>query len=554
MSTCLQCHQNFEIRKEELAFYDQVSPVIAGQRLKLPAPKLCPPCRQQRRLAFRNDRVLYHRKCDSSGRQIISIYNSDAEFPVYSPEVWFGDSWDPRDYGQVFDFSRPFFEQFAELQKKVPRLSLISTNNENCDYCNLVGDSKNCYLLYGSVYCEDSYYGNPFFSKQAVDSTMVRNSEITYECVDSTKLYNCFYCQDCFNSQNLIMCFDVDNSHDCFLSVGLRRKSYCILNQQYTKDEYEKKLREIKFGSYETIQALWKKFRELKLKSPHKYMSGSGNENVIGDHVSNSSHCNHLFFSGDCENVHFSSHVNKVNNSMDTDYGEVSEWIYEMSGYYKISNVVLSHWCWEASNLIYSSTCTRGASSSFGSISLKRHQYCILNKQYTKREYEKLVPRIVEHMKETGEWGEFFPVSVSPFAYNETIAQDYFPLSAAEVKEEGWSWRQELETKSYRGPEFKMPDVIGEVKDDICKQILVCEDTGRPYKIIPQELKFYQDHQIPLPRKSPDARHRDRLSLRSGMRLYDRHCFNCSADIKTTYAPERPEKVYCEKCYLAEVY
>jgi len=37
-------------------------------------------------------------------------------------------------------------------------------------------------------------------------------------------------------------------------------------------------------------------------------------------------------------------------------------------------------------------------------------------------------------MRSTGEWGEFFPHELSPFGYNETVAQEYFPLTEEEVK------------------------------------------------------------------------------------------------------------------------
>ena len=248
---CKQCAQSFEVIEQDLAFYDRVSPIFNDKKYQIPPPTLCPDCRRQRRLAFRNERHLYHRKCDLTQKQIISMYSPDCEFPVYSSEAWFGDKWDPLDYGQDFDFGpkaeghplkgkiRPFFEQFAELQAKVPRLSLISTNNENCDFCNIVGDSKNCYLIYGSVVCEDCYYGNPFFSKNCIDSLLVRNSQFSYQCIDCENLYECFYCQNCANSQNLFLCYDVANSHDCFMCLGLRQKSYCIFNKQYSKGEYQ---------------------------------------------------------------------------------------------------------------------------------------------------------------------------------------------------------------------------------------------------------------------------------------------------------------------------
>jgi len=38
------------------------------------------------------------------------------------------------------------------------------------------------------------------------------------------------------------------------------------------------------------------------------------------------------------------------------------------------------------------------------------------------------------------------------------------------------------------------------------------------------------------------------------MQIYDRQCDKCGVEIKTSYAPDRPEIIYCEKCYQQEVY
>jgi len=69
----------------------------------------------------------------------------------------------------------------------------------------------------------------------------------------------------------------------------------------------------------------------------------------------------------------------------------------------------------------------------FGCASIRDKQYCILNKQYTREEYEKLVPQIIEKMQADGERGEFLPERISPFGYNETVANEYFPLSKEEA-------------------------------------------------------------------------------------------------------------------------
>ena len=152
---CVQCKAGFEIFPEDLAFYEKVSPVLAGKTYPIPVPTFCPDCRQQRRLAFRNERHLYNRKCDFSGKQIVSIHPSDALYKVYAQDVWWSDQWDPLEYGRDFDFNRSFFEQFQDLLKVVPRLSLINKNCENSDYSLFSSDLKNCYLIFSALKSED---------------------------------------------------------------------------------------------------------------------------------------------------------------------------------------------------------------------------------------------------------------------------------------------------------------------------------------------------------------------------------------------------------------
>jgi len=54
-------------------------------------------------------------------------------------------------------------------------------------------------------------------------------AEITY-CTYCTDCTDCNYCHHC---------------EDCFMCTWLHNKRYCILNKQYTKEEYEAKMQEI---------------------------------------------------------------------------------------------------------------------------------------------------------------------------------------------------------------------------------------------------------------------------------------------------------------------
>ena len=46
-------------------------------------------------------------------------------------------------------------------------------------------------------------------------------------------------------------------------------------------------------------------------------------------------------------------------------------------------------------------------------------------------------------------YGEFFPTELSPFPYNETIAQEYAPLTKNQAEESSYPW-QEVADKEYR--------------------------------------------------------------------------------------------------------
>jgi hypothetical protein len=168
-------------------------------------------------------------------------------------------------------------------------------------------------------------------------------------------------------------------------------------------------------------------------------------------------------------------------------------------------------------------------------------------------------------MRSTGEWWEFFPHELSPFGYNETVAQEYFPMTKEEVKSRGWRWYNEP-VKTFEGTSITpLPisqydekkvgyDTAQKNIDTLLAWIVQCEVTGKPFKIIRQELAFYIEHSLPIPTKHPDQRHKERMDLRNPRTLYERTCAECGNDMITTYAPERPERVVCEECYRKLVY
>lgn len=235
-------------------------------------------------------------------------------------------------------------------------------------------------------------------------------------------------------------------------------------------------------------------------------------------------------------------------------------------------------------DLEYCAFCN-GSSNCFGCVGLQKKSYCILNKQYSKDDFFALREKIIRHMNEMPytnamgriyRYGEFFPPEFSPFAYNETIAQDFFPLTKEQAEVKGFLWR-EPEMREYQTTidAANLPDRIGDVQDSILKEIIKCASCGRPYRIIQMELQFLRQMSLPLPHLCPNCRHTERLKLRNAPRFYPRACqcagqgsengvyqnaashqhgaSPCPKEFETSYAPDRKEIIYCEFCYQVEV-
>lgn len=431
---CLHCGVEFEITSQDLAFYDKMAPIVAGKKMPSPVSRLCPACRDQRRLAIRNERNLYRRKSDMSGEAIISSISSDKPYKVFSKDEWWSDKWDAMEYGRDFDFSRPFFEQFNELFMQVPRMNLNIWQSENCDFCNYIDFSKDCYLVSGGSKCEDCYYSNLVEDcRDVIDSTGCKDCELGYdslECVQCTDFVGCMRCENCSGVQ---FCFDCKNCFDCFGCYNLRHKRHYIFNKQYSPAEYAAKVKEITgewvvagVGSagYAKMQEYFEK--EILTKAVHRYAKIIQCEDCTGDNLTNSKNALDCFESSDLEDsryVQFSSSCRDVYDVIGSSAkgGELCMEAMSIEG-----QRILAGYYIAGHTDIYYCDSVFACKDIFGCVGVKNKQYCILNKQYTKAEYEALVPRIIDHMVAHGEWGEFFPMSMSPFKYEETVAADWY--------------------------------------------------------------------------------------------------------------------------------
>jgi hypothetical protein len=161
-------------------------------------------------------------------------------------------------------------------------------------------------------------------------------------------------------------------------------------------------------------------------------------------------------------------------------------------------------------------------------------------------------------------YGDFYPIEFSVFGYNETVNLDYFPISSDFASKMKYPWKfREKRDYNISIQSDKLTDDINDVNDDILNEIIGCLNDGNSsfqcttaYRITSEELKFYKHKGLPLPRYCPNCRHYQRLEYRNPVKLWHRSCMNkgCTNEFETSYSPDRPEIIYCEKCYQQEVY
>ena len=586
---CQNCKKDFTIEPEDFNFYEKI---------KVPPPTFCPECRTVRRMAWRNERSLFKSICAKTGKPIITMFHPDSNLIVYDRDVWWSDEWEPTDYGQEYDFSKSFFQQFQELLHRTPLANLGNSNCVGSPYGNHNADCKYCYLTYSSYETERTHYScGAVGSKDCLDIYKSSNSELCYSDTLCTGLYKTHFSYDSDESINSFFLKYCKNLQDSIGCVNLRNKTHCIFNVQYSKEEYEEKKKELNLGSYKKLSEFENLYNKFVLNFPRRYASVIKSTGSTGDNIMNAKNIKYCFdvcYGGNAEDSKYLIHCVNIKDSYDMyGAGGGSSLMYESfdAGIeaFKELFAIITHSCLET---YYTYLCFN-SKNLFGCIGLRGKQYCILNKQYSKEEYFELVPKIMEQMNampyvdkkgRVYKFGEFFPTELSPFAYNETIAQEYYTKTKEEIIKSGYNYRAPSE-KDYQATILSkdLPDHINDVSDSILEEIIACPNNGseetqctKAYRIIKTELDFLKNNNIALPRYCPNCRHYQRLKQRNPFKLWSGKCQcaganssnkkykntiehfhgteTCPNEFETPYAPNRPEVIYCEKCYQAEVY
>lgn len=378
-------------------------------------------------MAWYPNKRLYRRPSSKSRQDIISVYAPTARCPVYSHAEWYADDWVSPDLD--VDLNTSFFEQFAKLQTIAPVVALLSNKQENAEYCHDVDRLKNCYLVFDAINCEDVYYSvRIYHSRSCIDCYWVMDSELLYDCVYVFSSYHSRYSFNCKNIIDAAFLFNCHNTRDSFMSSNLRNKQYYIRNQPYSKSDYAARMRQIDLSNPAVIAELKREFREELL--PHTPIPPAWlerTEDVTGNYLRSAHHmtdglesfevdnCQTIFQCGQGKDITASF---MCNENVERCHQSVATGI----NTFNVSNCAF---VWNSSNIDYSYL-MMSCKDCFGCIGLRNKQYHILNKPYSQHDYLATKQRLVQAMQQRGEYGQFFPMALSPFPYEDTIAYDFF--------------------------------------------------------------------------------------------------------------------------------
>lgn len=549
---CGMCGTAFRVEDADIEFY---------RSFHVPAPKLCPPCRRMRRLAFMNYTTFFKRRCDVLGHseEFISSSPPGTDYPVYDFDYWWSDNWDAAQITHKYDPRKPFFENFTALfkQSPIPALTRDPASVES-DYTLYGLNLKNCYYVFGGMEAENVMYSTwPLYTKDSLDTLIALNSALGYELVFSANCFNCrfaYFSRDCLDSSFL---YDCRNCSSCFGCVNLRNKKHCFFNEQLSEEEYKKRVEAINLGNRVVLVEYRKKFDEFIKQNPVRAAWVEHSVDATGNFLDHSKNCAACYWILQGEDCRYGDFALGIKDSMDFSITSRAQRLFETANVgtqsYEAKFSVL---CRVSHHIEYSMLCYDCAYC-FGCIGLRNKKFHIFNIPYAESEYWEKLDEIKTRMLEVGEYGEFFPLALSHYPYNVSLASLIFPLEKEIARARGTEWHNEppnAETNLSKIAAAALPEDIRDVRDDILDKAVVSAGKGRPFRVVKPELEFYRNQHIALPFVHPLLRMQERFRRVNFFRTTEDRCAKCGAAIVSMHAKDEGFKAYCGACYNAVLY
>ena len=300
-----------------------------------------------------------------------------------------------------------FLQDFQNLYRKQPHVSVHGYQNENCPYGDFIYLSKDSYLSFDSDELRDCLYCD--FAERVNttgDCSYIMDSELCYESSDCKNCYNCNYCQECQRCYDCAMCFDCTGCSNCYGCVGLRNKQFYVFNEQCTQEEFVKKTQD---------PEAFTKFENLKQKTPRLGERMWQSEGCTGDQLHNCQNCYECYDCTECQDCGYLVKVYPAYHTRSVDTFDVYHSV-DLTECYEIINLgdgyncQFCYYCEHLKDSMYCEGCFN-SHHLFGCVYRNHAEYEILNVQYEPEEWEKRVAEIISQMKSDGEWGKWWELS-----------------------------------------------------------------------------------------------------------------------------------------------
>ena len=315
-----------------------------------------------------------------------------------------------------------YLQEFEKLKLETPRCCLVAPSNENSEFINYCGYCKDCYLIYASDYNEDCMHCYFIYHcNDCAECSYCHKCEMCFQCVDCEGCYDCNYCQDCKSCMNCEYSYDCIGCNNCFGCVNLRRKEFYIFNKRYSKEDYVKKIEELKKKSPENLQA---KIDEIRATCPRVYSHQIDNEQVSGDYIYNSKNAYLCYDVKKMQDAHYMNNCLDCADSMDcSNIYHKNELCYMCTAATYLYNCNFCYSCFECQDLEYCEQCYN-SHDLFLCTNQKHSEYMILNKKYSKEDYFKEKERILNEMKQNGEYGRLLNPT---YPYEDSLSETFWP-------------------------------------------------------------------------------------------------------------------------------
>lgn len=549
-TTCDISGKNFTVSDHEIQLRKKFG---FGEGL----PRMSPKHRFQYLGAFWPHWNLHKRKCDKTGQPIVSVFRPDCVYPVWKRKEWFEKNDPP--HAESFDFKRPFFEQAWELFQKCPLPHVFESHNENCEYTDDWYYSRNCYLAHSGEYSEDCWYCYACdHGKDVHYGLFVFYSDLCFDLINSKNCFNSLFLLDCRNVSDSAFLYDCRDCSNCLFCFNLRNKSYCFGNKQLSKEEFAAKKAEWDFTSRKVYSKAKEFFHKMMLETAwHRALHIDHCENSSGNFIRECKDCENCYLMSkheNCANTCFSGPDARATlDSLGTIGGELTFMTsLPVYSYHAIFSFSVSH-CKFVEYSAYLQHCHY----CFGCCGLTNKKYCIFNKQYSEAEYKKLRDKIVAHMQETEEWGEFFPGYFAPNPYEESFSGFRFPVDGPEklgFRAGGPAERAQVKTAEIEEIPDSYQDLDAEREKWLTEQIFWDEKYQRSFQVTQKDIDFARKIKGPLPDTYYVSRMHDNLFwMPFEGELRETRCAKSGQKILTNWPEDFDGRILSEEEYLGLV-